>query len=461
MPSARKQAQGPDVLIVGAGIAGLHCALRIKQERPYSRIFIAEGYGYIGGRIHTYHPKLPSPLTSSDLHWENGAGRIHSSHRRILNYIKKYKLTSFPISERAEFRAASNSSKGQANPLAKGHAQPPIPDPWNGLSKFIYRILSALPKQVLASHTIQDLLEKVLGDDRAASLCSHFPYRSELTTLRADAALHALKTEMGTSSNFMVVGEGLSTVVDSMVKELKRQPTPVQFLLHHTLIQLENSTTAVFKVKSTDSYTTIRIEAPTIILALHSEALSHIPPFNSWPLLSHIQMKPLLRIYAIFPTDPSTGLAWFATIPKTITNSPIRYFIPIDAKRGVAMISYTDDDDTKIWLSIHGESKQRAALLTSLRALFPEATIPDPLFLKFHPWSEGCSYWKPLKQPRVDQPTTYQLSRRALRPFPQQFPSVFVCGESYSTRQAWIEGALEHADLLLDTYRNLILPAPK
>jgi hypothetical protein len=31
-------------------------------------------------------------------------------------------------------------------------------------------------------------------------------------------------------------------------------------------------------------------------------------------------------------------------------------------------------------------------------------------------------------------------------------PDVYCCGESFSTRQAWMEGALEHADLLLKTH---------
>jgi hypothetical protein len=39
------------------------------------------------------------------------------------------------------------------------------------------------------------------------------------------------------------------------------------------------------------------------------------------------------------------------------------------------------------------------------------------------------------------------VSLEAFRPFPQM-PGVHVCGESFSMRQAWIEGALEHAGAL-------------
>ncbi len=74
--------------------------------------------------------------------------------------------------------------------------------------------------------------------------------------------------------------------------------------------------------------------------------------------------------------------------------------------------------------------------------MFPDKDIPEPLFFKTHPWSEGCTYWLP---------GTYnaeELSNEALQPLPSM-PGVHCCGESFSLRQAWMEGALEHADCLL------------
>jgi hypothetical protein len=47
-----------------------------------------------------------------------------------------------------------------------------------------------------------------------------------------------------------------------------------------------------------------------------------------------------------------------------------------------------------------------------------------------------------------------------LRPRPATMPELYVCGESFSVgRQAWIEGALEHADLLWETHLKS-RPAP-
>jgi monoamine oxidase len=94
-------------------------------------------------------------------------------------------------------------------------------------------------------------------------------------------------------------------------------------------------------------------------------------------------------------------------------------------------------------LDKEGEKGLEKEVMTDLRALFPERDIPKPVFFKPHPWTSGVTYWLP---------GTYspeKESYEALHPFPKQFPNLYVCGESFSLRQGWIEGAIEHAELLL------------
>jgi hypothetical protein len=70
-------------------------------------------------------------------------------------------------------------------------------------------------------------------------------------------------------------------------------------------------------------------------------------------------------------------------------------------------------------------------------------SIPDPLFFKSHPWKTGATYWIPGDYSPVLE------SKKAVHPFPAKFPGVWLCGESWSLRQAWVEGALEHAEEML------------
>ena len=84
------------------------------------------------------------------------------------------------------------------------------------------------------------------------------------------------------------------------------------------------------------------------------------------------------------------------------------------------------------------------------QALFPEFTIPPALYTKAHLWRDGCSYWLPNEESYIE------LSHKALDPLPDH-PNLPLIGESFSTKQQWIEGALEHADTLVAAIKeNLI-----
>ena len=111
------------------------------------------------------------------------------------------------------------------------------------------------------------------------------------------------------------------------------------------------------------------------------------------------------------------------------------------------MISYTDGADARHWFKEkagkHGEDNVRDLIMKEVRELFPDRTIPDPLFFKLHPWTDGCTYWKP------GDYCPYEESRRSLYPLPSVIPNLFMCGESFAVRQCWMESALEQADKLL------------
>ena len=159
-------------------------------------------------------------------------------------------------------------------------------------------------------------------------------------------------------------------------------------------------------------------------------------------------MTPLLRMYAIFPTIDE--VSWFSGLNKMVTNSPIRYIIPVNEKRGIIMISYTDGNDAKEWIkqnessAEHGEENVKELVMTEIRKLFPERFIPNPIFFKQHPWYDGCTYWLPGNY------NVEEESSKSLHPLPQKFPNLFMCSESFAVEQCWIESALAQADKLLD-----------
>ena len=408
-----------DILIVGAGLAGLHCALRISKIYPKLHIAIAEAYGYVGGRVVTYTPPGQGAKSNS-IHWENGAGRIHGSHKFIKNYINHYGLHLVPISSKEDWRKSVRN-------LEESNV-------WPELCEILVNFLSPLHPRILATHTIKQILVKTHGTKKSEEILARFPYRSEAYTLRADLALKSFTNEMQSSENFFTVQEGLSTLVLAMHKDLESRG--VKFLMNHRLLCLNKN--PLEQIVST--FGSGSITSNKVILALHSEALKKIPLFTNMPMLKHLAMKPLLRTYGIFPTP-----AWFSNLHATVTDSPLRHIIPINPNQGTIMTSYTDAQDADYWLDKEDIEKET---MNELRSLFPNIKIPDPLFFKTHPWSEGCTYWLP--GPGLYNPE--EISKKIMKPFPNTFNNVYVCGESYSMRQAWMEGALEHADSMVNKY---------
>jgi monoamine oxidase len=407
-----------DVIIVGAGIAGLHCARRLLEEKPHLNVLMLEKYNYIGGRVVTFHPpEFPG------VHWENGAGRIHSSHKMVMSYMHKYGLTFIPISDDIWVQREDNG------PLIK--------------SKFVERLteylmpIHCLPDSVLSTHTLERLLVDIVGKRKTHDLLGEFPYRAEVNTLRADEAIdRLLATDDVVADGFGVCAEGLDRLIDGMVNDVVSANASI--LLGHSVEHLVQSD-GIHHVECSVKGKMRTFSAKKVILALHINAMKHISGLEKWPLLKQLAMRPLLRVYAIFP-----GESWFDQRKIVFVNNPIRYFIPIDASRGICMLSYTDADDTQTWMkdAMGDSEKLQERMMKAIRRAFPMRRIPDPIYFKTHPWTDGCTYWLPVAK-ATTTPATPAGPHKI-------YDGVYACGESFSLdKQCWMEGALESAEDLV------------
>ena len=414
-----------DILVVGAGIAGLYTALQYLKKYPDTRVAIIEKYKTVGGRAYTFRTKLDA---RGPIHWEAGTGRIHKTHKLTMGLLHNYGLEVGPIGSNTMFKESYKS--------------PLEPNKFDSV-----RLLNFLkytkPLPNLGSMTFYEALQKAFKQDKLNNILKEFPYWSEVFTMRADIAIRSFEHEMGTGSNYFYPKDGFSALIKEITKDILGRGgkiyTGVECLGWNRVSPEKYRTFCKIGEKHLQYF------AEKIVFAIPSVALQKLPAFKEWPLLKHLKMEPLLRCYAVFPKN-THGVAWCHDIPRFVTATPLRYFIPINPKEGIMMISYTDGDDARHWMNIlngpAGEYKVRRKILAEIRAHFPERTIPDPLFFKTHPWSDGCTYWTP------GQYDPFKASKEALRPFENR-EKIFVCGESFSMRQAWIEGALEHAESLL------------
>jgi hypothetical protein len=305
----------------------------------------------------------------------------------------------------------------------------------------INQILSGVEPALLKSHTIKQLLEIIVGNTKAKEMLAEFAYDSEVDTMRADVALKGFcsDNEMGNNHGYVVCTDGLSKLIDGMVADF--EAIGGKILERHFVKHLNKDTLEldVRVGKKTEAVEKKFIAKKGIILALHHEALCELGALRGCEALRRVKMRPLLRTYAVFKDKDLVG------IPRFVTSGSNRYFIPMNGVGSVAMISYTDGDSAEKYLKILDEKGEKTlgnVIISEMRKMFPDRKISDPTFFKAHPWYSGCSYWLP------GDYHVAEASKEAHRPFGSDV-AVYVCGESFSLRQAWMEGALEHAESLL------------
>lgn len=422
-----------DLIIVGAGIAGLRVGIQALKKNTSLKCCILEKYGYIGGRVVTWRKKLPKV---GEISWENGAGRISTSHKCVLGLLKEYGLTFVPISSDTGFLNTKCPTTGVENNV------------FSDLQSVYLEPLLGLSKDTLATHTLKELLGSVFGPKDAQRFYELFPYFCEIHTLRADIALTSFQHEMRSNDGFGVCAEGLSSLTSAMAQDfIKRGGWILKGVSVDRVLKGGNGSVKVEcnYFEKNGKETAIDFLGKTCVLALHSNAVKTINGVKHLHVLKHLKMMPLLRMYAVFPV--SKHGTWFDGLSKIVTNSPVRYIIPVNPAKGIIMISYTDGGDAMMWnkvLNNHGEIAVQEKVMIEIRRLFPDRDIPDPLFFKLHYWDSGCTYWLPGRYDVVEE------SMRSLHPLADEIPRLFMCGESFAVSQCWMESALTQADNLLE-----------
>ena len=414
-----------DLIIGGAGLAGLRIGLAVLKADRTKRVIILEKEKHTGGRVFTYY----SP--DHKIQWEEGAGRISTKHTKTLSLLKKYGLHTIPISSDSNWMSKDDTRSS--------------PNPFDELCAIYLDPLKALDPHLLATHTIEQLLKKTVGPTHARRVLALFPYHAETHTLRADLALRSFDEEMGHHSQkgmgrheFVVCKEGLSALTSAMAAEFLERGgeihhgitiTGVNKKGHRMVVDVEHN-------HDTQKYKGM-YEGNAVVLTMPCDVLKKITMPSVLPILKHLVMEPLVRIYAVFPLQHGNpSKPWFPQT-KIVTDGPLRYIIPMNPTQ--VMISYMEGPDTDKWFHLPKERLTKE-IMKEVRRLFP-LEIPEPTMVKRYPWAQGCSYWLPGDYDVEEE------SHASLQPYPQ-IP-LFLAGESFAVKQCWMESALEQADQLL------------
>ena len=123
-------------IIIGGGLAGLSIAEYLANKVSSNDVLVLEQYKIWGGRVITYRDK------SKGLQYEIGAGRVFHAHKRVTALVKRFGLHTYPIS-------TESTVNGHTNPFIQ-------------LFEPLRHVLQTLPDEVLATHTVAELVPKDL-----------------------------------------------------------------------------------------------------------------------------------------------------------------------------------------------------------------------------------------------------------------------------------------------------------
>ena len=398
-----------DTIVVGGGIAGLYCAARLSAKGE--SVLVLEKGGYLGGRIYT-HPKKG---------YECGAARFHSSHYLLRELVRKYGLKTYALSKGSDFYSLRMGGE-----LFEG-----TDVFFEEYTKGVVRELRRkVPMRTLKLHTMAEICAKHLTPNEYHLWVDLFGYTSELSILNAYDAIRML-TEEFVGKNYYVVVGGMTQIIKGLERDIKKNKGIIK--MNAPVVHVGAIETGVMVRGSHKDEEYI---ARRCILAVPQLALRSLLP--STRDLQCVQPAPLLRVYAQYkPTRQPNGKTevWFAGMKRRMTDSFLRYIIPIREDTGMIMVSYTDGLDTE--MIPKGEVSAKKTIQKELKAMCPDRNIPDPFYFKMHMWPDGAYYWK-------GGCDSGEVSERMIQPMGKKMP-LYVCGESFSRKQAWVEGALETA----------------
>ena len=465
-----------DYLIVGAGISGLYTAYNLNKKYPSAKICILEATQYIGGRLHS--------IKYDGLIMDGGGARFNTDQNRIISLIKELGLWDkvVPLNTETTYKPVYNASLKTESLEKYKYLEikfPTLDDFIIYMKKYIKE--KKISRAQLINTTILDFALLHFNKEYPhikEYLINIYPYYSELAILNAVEGINLFSNELAKKTKYFMLNGGLEQLAETLynkLKELKETKKCIIDIYKETsvleiqgIFMINNNQNGYVITTNNNNNTDTNTDntkfiANKVILTIPKNKLINIkikPIISNTKLtakltakltqllknINSVQNEPLYRIYARYPLDKKTHKVWFDGLGKIVTNIPIKYIIPINYEKGVIMISYTDSKFADYWVKQVSEGTFETTLNTQLKQLFPDIDIPKAKWFKHCPWISGAGYWKKGYDRKVIMPKMIEpLGRKN---------NLYICGENYSSHQAWVEGSLETSDMVLEAINN-------
>jgi len=389
-----------DVIIVGAGIAGLYSAYTLKKNNPEITFKILEGETEIGGRAQTRTFQNTSISTGAGI----GRKKKDKLLMKLLNELQ-VEFHEFPV--RTHY---ASSLRGATF----------VKDTFFSIKK---KYETEKPTDL---YTFRKFAHTVISEEEYSEFvaCSGYTdYENE--------DIESVLYHYGFDDNFMTwTGVGLSwkTLNERLMEFIGPKNVKTSCLVEKIDILRDK-----FLVHSKSKTFTCR----QLILATTIESVMKLLPGDT-SIYRQIHGQPFLRIYGQF--DKASIETVQKYIPTTtIVPGPIHKIIPIKPEEGIYMIAYTDNIGAK-YLKKYSKNKGFLARLLETSLGCPVGSLKLIAISDYY-WEIGTHYYSPLVGEYDDREDFIQQAQNP-------YPGCYVVGEMVSLHQGWVEGALQSCEIL-------------
>jgi len=398
-------------LIIGAGITGLYLAYKLlSQGIDANDIILFEKSDRIGGRIYTYENR--------GYKYSVGAGRLGKKHKYVMKLIRDFNLEDQMIDINKTNNYFVDGKLMNEQQLLRHYKSQykSLNDLWRyAIEKKVNN------KYDLNNYNLHNYFSLILPTNEVDLLKTSLGYIAEMYDMNAYNGLLTLRKDFDIKNNeFYVLRDGIGILCDSLCRYIENAGVT---------IKLSSNLEEVCEDKKIITVNGATYNYMKLYLTIKRKDYMDIAFFKKYEeLFDTVTDGKLLRIYARYKD------VWFKNMPKILAQNKIQFIIPIDYESGLIQISYSDSYNADFWNNFKSDKDIKKYLTKILNEMFPEKNIKDPEWITMHYWSAGDHLWKV----GVD-------SKKIQKNIDDIFISknIYILGETYSDRQAWIEGAIE------------------
>jgi len=504
-----------DIAVIGGGISGCFSAMRLKKNNPELKVALFEAGDELGGRLRSIQ------VPGTEIMAEFGGMRVPTKNfpftNKMVNEFNLEKLDFFTDRKSNPFfiRGKRGVDGNLSSPFGVKELYN-LPDDFDKeiSSGFFLELLGHLgwvegpPKSLFDEARLREYLMALTIDQDGK------PTDEGCGTPLVSMSIHALWLRVygqeAFEYNSVLTGYfapwGNWSAVDAVVDNLSDMVSGIEYYRlkdgYQKLVisageNFVNGGGVVLRRNSLEAFTYTEerfklmlggpgakvkpVFAKNLILAMPLGGIEKIKSDylvqqSVQKLIRSVSPRPFFKMFLSYKS------AWWNVGRKgplkgrSLSDLPMRqvYYWDIDKSGRAVIMVYTESQDAQFWSSFamkagcvgHTWESNKAPMpmmaeahrqLAKLHNKDP-SQVPQPLDAAFASWGEdnisgGIDFWKPKSD-------SQQVMKDVMKPI-KDLP-LYICGDAYSERQGWVEGALASADHMLEENFGVpsILQAP-